>query len=310
MLNFRYHVVSLVAVFLALGLGILVGYGALDRPTVDFLQNRIENVQANAEQRRQENEQLQAQVDRLDQATDAAAPFAITDRLTDANVLVVAVRGVDGETVTNLVELARQGGASAPGILWLEERWALAGEADADALVTATGVPTGTKAEVRTAAFEAFSTRLAFGNGTDDDELRALVDAGFVAYEPVGEATDSLADLGGPVTRLMLVVGTGDSLRTRQVLTPIAGTAVANGLLVVSAELFAESDNGLARGALVSNIRNDETLAARVSTVDDLDQPSGNVVALLALADLARNVVGHYGFGEGATAAAPEWWQP
>ena len=310
MLNFRYHVVSLVAVFLALGLGILVGYGALDRPTVDFLQTRIQTVEANAEQRRQENDQLESEVDQLDQAIGATAPFAVTDRRTDVPVLVVAVRGVESDLVTGAVELARLGGASAPGIVWLEERWDLAGEDDPSALVAAASVSSGSKAEVRRAAFEAFTTRLAVGDDSDDDVLRPLVDAGFVALEGPDDTQVSLADIGGSGTRILLVVGTEDSLRTRQVLLPIAGTAVERGLLIVAAEEFIDSDNDTGRGALVGNLRSDETLAARVSTVDDLDHPSGRVVALLALADLGRTIVGHYGFGEGATAAAPEWWQP
>ena len=37
MINLRYHVVSLVAVFLALGVGVLMGSTVIDRVTVDQL---------------------------------------------------------------------------------------------------------------------------------------------------------------------------------------------------------------------------------------------------------------------------------
>ncbi len=49
MINFRFHLVSLVAVFLALAIGIVMGYGVLGQPTVDTLQDRIDVVEANAE---------------------------------------------------------------------------------------------------------------------------------------------------------------------------------------------------------------------------------------------------------------------
>jgi hypothetical protein len=47
-----------------------------------------------------------------------------------------------------------------------------------------------------------------------------------------------------------------------------------------------------------------------VATVDDVDRPSGPAISVLALAGVLRGDVGHYGFGEGATAVAPQWWQP
>jgi hypothetical protein len=47
-----------------------------------------------------------------------------------------------------------------------------------------------------------------------------------------------------------------------------------------------------------------------VSTVDDLDLTEGHVSAVLALADLGRNVVGQYGFGAGAQKSIPAWSSP
>ena len=56
MINFRFHLVSLIAVFLALAVGIVMGYGVLGQPTVDTLQRRIDNVEANANRIRREND--------------------------------------------------------------------------------------------------------------------------------------------------------------------------------------------------------------------------------------------------------------
>ena len=44
MINFRFHLVSLTAVFLALGIGIAVGATVVDRATVDFLETRLKGV--------------------------------------------------------------------------------------------------------------------------------------------------------------------------------------------------------------------------------------------------------------------------
>jgi hypothetical protein len=37
MINFRFHVVSLIAIFLALALGVVIGAGVIDRGVVDAL---------------------------------------------------------------------------------------------------------------------------------------------------------------------------------------------------------------------------------------------------------------------------------
>ena len=42
MINFRFHVVSLIAIFLALALGVVIGAGVIDRGVVDALDNRLD----------------------------------------------------------------------------------------------------------------------------------------------------------------------------------------------------------------------------------------------------------------------------
>ena len=46
MINFRFHVVSLIAIFLALALGVVIGAGVIDRGVVDTLNNRLDSVES------------------------------------------------------------------------------------------------------------------------------------------------------------------------------------------------------------------------------------------------------------------------
>ena len=308
MLNFRYHVVSLVAVFLSLGIGVLIGAGALDSPTVEFLQNRIDTVEANAEARRADNDALQAEAQRLEETLGALEPFTVTDRIVDANVVVVAVRGVEPETMQGIVELARGAGADAPGILWIEEKWTLQAADDRAALATALDLTDSRRAALRTRGWETLVDRLSQGPALTSDVLATLSDAGFVSFEAVGTEV-ALAEIGGPGTQVLLVVGSDATVGAKHVLVPAAQAAVDAGLPLTAAELYIPTEGGPERGSLVALVRNDEALTGEVATVDDLDLPSGSAVALLALADLARGEVGHYGFGQGAT-PTPEFWQP
>lgn len=309
MISFRFHLVSIVAVFLALAIGVVMGYGVLGQPTVEGLQNRIDTVEANAESRRLENEQLQAEIERLESAIDATDPFAVTDRLTGVPTVVLAVRGVDEALVRRSVELARTAGGVAPGILWLEDPWTLAEAADRDALAQIVGSTSSRRAPVRDAGWRALADRLVSGRVLDDDPLRALADAGFVTLEGI-DTEVTLADIGGAGSRALLVAGTAGAIPNRLVVAPLARASVAAGLPLTVAEAYVEAEDGPARASLVAPVRTDDVLSDVVSTVDDFDEPSGAVVSILALSDLGRDIVGHYGFGDGATAPAPEWWQP
>jgi len=52
-------------------------------------------------------------------------------------------------------------------------------------------------------------------------------------------------------------------------------------------------------------VREDEALAARLSTVDDIDDFAGRLAAVLALADLGAGRTGHYGVAGGAQRLLP-----
>jgi len=310
MINFRFHLVSLVAVFLALAIGVVMGYGVLGQPTVETLENRIDTVEANANARRAENDLLKADIERMEEQLDALEPFTVTNRLTQANVLVVAVRGVNPETMQGLVGLARRAGANAPGILWVEEKWALTDAEDRDTLGAALDLADARRAALRTRGWEELVDRLNQGSGVGvSDILSTLSDAGFVSFEGIG-ADVPFTDIGGPGTEVLFVVGSDGAVKAKHVLLPAALAAVDVDLRFAAAEMFVAVEGGPERGSLLALVRTDEALAAEVATVDDLDLPSGSAVSLLALADLLRGVVGHYGVGEGATSSTPEWSQP
>jgi Copper transport outer membrane protein, MctB len=310
MINFRFHLVSLVAVFLALAIGVVAG-GALGQPTVDTLQSRIDTVEANAEQRRAENEELRAELDRVDGALDEGSEFAVTNRLTNVPTSVVAVRGVDEEAVSRTVALARRAGATAPGVVWLEDRWSLPERDDVQALAEALGLPaTGRRAALRSDGWDALAARLAEGApASGPDPLRALADAGFVTVAGVGSDAPPLERIGGTSTRALLVTGTGAAVPPRLVIEPFARVALDRGVPLVAAEAFPDDTEGTDRGDALEGLRSNEALTERVSTVDNLERTQGSVAAVLALADLERGIVGDYGIGEGAERQLPEWWQ-
>lgn len=311
MINFRFHLVSLVAVFLALAVGVVMGYGILGQPTVSGLQSRIDAVEANAEARRLENTQLQTDLDRAEAALEESSPFSATSRLPSVPAVVVAVRDVDGEAVQRVVRLTRRAGATVPGIVWLEGKLALASKDDVAALATALDLPQGTKrATARDAGWSALIDRLGNAPSVGPDVLGRLVDAGFVSIEGVDRDAPAVSAVGGTGSRIIFAVGAGTALKAAASVKLFASAAVDAGVPLVVGEVFPDDADEATRGVALVPVTEDEALAAKVSTVDDLEWSAGAVAAVVGLSDLGRGVVGHYGFGAGAQRLLPEWSQP
>jgi hypothetical protein len=309
-INFRFHIASLVAVFLALALGIVIGSTVIDRAIVDNLNRRLNDIKADSERTDRRNGELSRENDRLQEYLEQVRPYAVANRLDGVPVVPLAVRGIDETPVTDTVEFMRESGAIVPGVLWLEPKLALDDAAAVEELGTILGDPTLTRREARTTLWQALADRLGAGGATgstDRDLLSALSDAGFVQFQTVGDTPDDLSlasypDLG---SRVLLVDGTGAELAVDGTVLPLARTLTAEEVPVVVGEVYREEEGGPDRATGVTPIRDDGDLASSVSTVDDLDQLQGRIAAVLALADLTSGTVGHYGEGSGATAPLP-----
>jgi hypothetical protein len=312
MINFRFHIASLIAVFLALALGIVMGATVVNRAIVDRLNSRIDTVEKNANARKTESDQLRGQVGQLQGYIDGTKDFAVSSRLEGSTLATIATRGVDGDAVKQTVMLAQQAGARAPGIIWLEGKLSLSDENALRQLGELLGKAGQNAKATRDEAWNAFASRMANGGGAaanGRDLLTALADAGYISFEPVGNQGDgfSAASFSTGDVRVLLIDGTTGQVNGNEVVAPLTNALVTNRLRVVAGEVFEQQDRGPKRGAMLTPIRGSDGLKQAVSTVDDLDQVEGRVATVLALADLNRNVVGQYGYGTGATKSAPEW---
>jgi hypothetical protein len=309
MINFRFHLASLVAIFLALALGVVIGAGVIDRGVVDALDTRLDSVVARSDRLEGENDELRTQVSEKDGAIAALGALAVDARLTNADVGVIAVRGVDGDRVQETVAALQSGGAQVTGVLWLESAWKLENDEQIAAMADAVGSTSRRPTVLRAQAWEQLARR--FSNPVTgevasgqpiDDVLVALQDAGFVGFD----ATDgggSIAQFPGVAPMLVLAVGTEGDVPASDVVMPAATTLTAADLpLVVGDGYVAPTTPATNRGDDLATLR-DSDLSERVSTVNDLDRPQGPVTVALALADLLHipPVVGHYGIGVNTT---------
>ena len=81
MIDFRYHLVSLIAVFLAVALGIVIGTTALNQPILADLENQVGALTQDKRDLEDSNQVLQAQLDTGDAFEEAVAPALVAGSL-------------------------------------------------------------------------------------------------------------------------------------------------------------------------------------------------------------------------------------
>lgn len=312
MINFRFHLVSLVAVFLALALGVMMGSTVIDRAIVDGLEARIKTVGDRADRTRDENLELKARLDALEGFAEASVPHIAGQRLADVPVAMVAARGVDDGVVRQTAEVLREAGGILPGVMWLEPALSVPDVETEVKLGQALGDQILKGDELRLAALDALGRRLAAGPDPAGGVADLLVDlggAGFVAFDGLGSDFDPV-QFPPPGSRVLVVSGTRAGLPTEVVLLPMVRSLLAGGAMVALGEVFTPTDSDPDRGSVVSSVRDDSELAGRVATVDNLEEPRGRAALALALEELGRGIAGHYGRGAGASRQLPEPVQP
>ena len=316
MINFRFHVVSIVAVFLALALGVVMGSTVVDRAIVSSLRNRIDRVERHADEQQAENDALRTELGQRDAAIGASAPFAVTGRLTGVSLAVVVEPGTAASVIDDLVTLARTSGSNVGGVLEITDAWD--DPARAADLRTATGVEPKGPRQVRAAAWEVLARRIGAGVAADpsDDVLARLASAGFVTYRAVGDAPAPSptfpAAWPGAGARAIYVVHpvVGETAPQAERTAARAAALAGAGVDTTAAEDHRDGEGVPARGQVLTNVRDDETLRTRLSTVDDLDLVDGRIASVLSSADLGRGVSGRYGVGSGTQGPMPAWWAP
>lgn len=317
MINLRYHIVSLVAVFLALGLGIVMGSTVIDRVTVDALNNKLDDVQRSVGAIREENGRLG---DQVQQGRD----FAVTTRdqllrghLRNIPVMVVAVAGVDRRPVDELRQALISAQATMQGTIWLTSKMRLASDSDVRALATALDLPVDRPEVVRRQAL-AKVAQAREAAAAEGSPLAALQSAGFLTYEgpptttsttgtqasPPGTAPSNLSALPMSNTRYLVVSGAGADVGDDVVAVPLVQAYAQASGRVVAAESGVDEPVQGGRAVFVGLLRRD-ALTARLSTVDNLESPMGQTAAVLALEDLGVPRYGHYGVGRDADSLLP-----
>ena len=337
MISFRFHIVSITAIFLAIAIGVVVGSTYVDGAVVDGLRNRIKTVSDNLEERRAENDRLEGELGSARSYIEGSDEFAVTNRLTNVPVLLLATRGIDEGAVEQIALLARRAGAAVPGVVWLEPRWGLQGDDERAALADIVGgEPEDAAEDLWSAAWEGVVAELVESNVVRDpedppepdpaapaetttttdpparvaEELGTLAEGGFVTVDTLDDDSSAVTDLVGSEPSVLLVTGSRGSADVRPMLQTVVDAVVDGGLPIVIADVYVEAPEAAGRGEAVAALRSEE-LREAVFLVDDADRSEGWVATVLALDAAVDGLPGqHFGYGDGADAVLPAWTPP
>ena len=310
MINLRSHIVSLVAVFLALGLGFVMGSTVIDRVTVDALNDNLDDVRRSVGAIREENRKLGDQIKQGQDFAETTRDQLLRGHLRNVPVMVVAIAGIDRRPVDDLRRALAGAQATTQGTIWFTSKMRLASDGDVRALAAALDLPVDRPEVVRRQALARVASARENASA-DASPLAALQSAGFLTYEaplpPASTTTSSLplalTSLPLPNTRYLVVSGAGAEVGDDVVAVPLTQAFAQASARVVAAESGVDTDGG--RAVFVGLLRGD-VLSSRLSTVDNIESPMGQTAAVLALEDLGVPRYGHYGVGPGAQRILPQ----
>ena len=115
MIDFRYHLVSTIAVFLALTVGLVLGSTMLQDPLLDTLESETAELRGQSADLRTERDVSEQVGDGADEMVDAAAGDMLQGRLLDMGVVAVAAPGADEGTLASLERRVEQAGGDMTG---------------------------------------------------------------------------------------------------------------------------------------------------------------------------------------------------
>jgi hypothetical protein len=331
MINFRFHIVSLTAVLLALGIGLVLGTTFLDEATVKGLERQLDGLEHDLDNAQARNEVQQQRIgafeDEAEQLAEQLGERLYAGELASEPVLVVATQGIDQEWVDRVVGALSQADADVLGVWWLTDRLVLDDDSEVEDLSSALQLTTtdGERlhrnlavqlADVLFGAVDPPGDGEPAGAEADDAPaepalLARLRDAGFVQYQlPEGDDSD-VVRLPGSRLRVVMVDAPDAAVAAGDLVIPVLRELTADGPMPVVAtqpSVPAGDDvDEAAQPELVGAVRDDDTLRDRVSTVDNLERVPGAVATVLATADATPGdpAIGRYGSGEGADRLLP-----
>jgi hypothetical protein len=313
-IDFRYHLVSIVSIFLALAVGIVLGAGPLKEDLGNTLTRELTQLRQDKTGLRADLTAAQKGINARDTWAEAVAPTVVGGSLTGKTVAIVVAPGADGGVVKDTIATLTAAGAKVGSTTTLSDGWVDPGKRTfrnnlASQLASLVKVPGGASSpdslpgavlsRAILGSTDRATNRLEPGASQALDGLRTadLLD---VSPDQITPASSAVM-VGGPVKGATAQDTTARLAGYVQLARAL--DSGGSGAVVVTA---ADSSDPAVAGQLVTAVRKDGDATKGVSTVDDPGVPMGQATLAQALAEQYAGGVGQYGVATDAKAVLPD----
>jgi hypothetical protein len=302
-INFRFHVVSLTAVFLAIALGVAIGVTVIDKKVVDVNQARINKLSSQLSDARAAKSKAQGQLSDWNNFFGAVGNSFFGGRLNGANVLVVSEAGMSSGSLKSVDDALHSAGAREVGALSFTDKWSK-NSSTAD-LAKIIGVSSRNPAEVRKLVME----RLV-ANWQDPKQasiLSQLVSNGYINWSTRDDSAANPVNFTLGPAQVLAVGSNSSSLSKDDAFMPFteAFAAVLGGRMIIASTSDDQASDNKSKPILIDAIRKDSKLDGKATTVDNVETFPGRTALILGFADLVAGHVGDYGVNGSASKTIP-----
>jgi hypothetical protein len=308
-IDFRYHLVSIVAIFLALTVGIVLGSTVLDNTVVRSTEVLLNTAREQNNAYRDQITSLHARENGTSSFVTAHTGELVGGQLNGERVVVVEAPGAQASMREPLQKMIEAAGGSYAGRITFTDKFIAKDQAAVVDGLAGTLAPVGTAFPGGTSPYDkaaaVIASTIVTASRTDQGTVNGAAVSVLEAFQTGGFLTVS----GDPAKRSTLAIVSAPSqpydgdyaeAQTGAVVS-LAGGLDNLGLGTVLAGTTSASDPG----GVIAALHDDGTAAAKVSSVDTVDMPAGRVVVVYALREQLAGRAGAYGVGSQATAFEP-----
>ncbi|WP_405060887.1 copper transporter [Kribbella sp. NBC_01505] len=307
MIDFRYHIVSIVAIFFALGAGVVLGAGPLKGTGSDIIQNQAKVDRDNLVAARAQIMQLDA-LNKYHQDYEAKVTAGLADgKLTDRKVAIVQMPNADGDLVNSVNDELQKAGAQVTVRVALNAKLLDPGQRQlVEPLITQLVTPDVNFAQDST-TYERAGMILARAIAAKEPSRTVDADATKIISGLTGSGLVSLkpSTIKDRATLIVVVAG-------KPATPPAANTTFTDAVDLVegldegsAGVVVAGTPDTAKDGGLVKALRSDSDATKIVSSVDVADLPAGQMTVVFALVEQLTGKAGQYGAFDAKDGIAP-----
>lgn len=305
--------VSIVAVFLAAAVGIVLGTTTLNGVVLRDLNKRVTSLSNDKDALHSQLEQARTTIQRDDAFAAAAQPRLIAGRLSGQRVVIIRAPGASGSLRDQLANAVEAAGGDVVASIDLGADYADPANARRLGQLATSVVPPGVTLPAGESPAQQAASVLAHVLMTRHDQTPSTQQSKRLADVLTAFGSAQLLQVNGstPTPGDLALVVSADPPGESPSPSPSA-TATGDALIDLVGELDALGDGAVvagsadaaAAGSLLSDVRG-SGIADTVSTVDSVDSPRGVVAAVLALAAQPHGQSGAYGGAAAGDAPLP-----